>query len=148
VSKYEWKNSTSSLVFLYDIFNGNNNASESGNQLSGLKVNSLDAYFQIDPKTVMTYNDTSKKEHLNSSLNLMSTGTEKGIRVTYNHFPSKWFLESSFYVGVTIPTPSTPPTVDTMSLIIGLCVSIVIVLILFVAGCVYLQKKSEYSDVS
>jgi len=83
-----------------------------------------------------------KKENVTLSIN-------KGILVSYVHFPSKYFLESSFSVGVTYTIKPPPPTVDTMSLIIGLCVSIAVVLVLCLAGCVYLRRgsKSGYTGV-
>jgi len=145
VSKYEWKNVASKLVILFDIFDGKDNVSESVPAgASSLRVTSSDAYFQVEPQFMYYFNETTKKEKENVTLSI-----NKGILVSYVHFPSKYFLESSFSVGVTYTIKPPPPTVDTMSLIIGLCVSIAVVLVLCLAGCVYLRRgsKSGYTGV-
>jgi len=146
VSKYVWKNPASKLVLLYDIFDGNKNASDGdGTGQSNIRVTTTNAFFQID--SVVLLNETKKENH-NFSLSLVPDGNDKGINVKYDHFSENLVLDSTLSVGVTYIIIPAPPTVDQMVLIIGLVVSIVIVLILFLAGCVYLRKnRSGYAGV-
>jgi len=146
LSKYVWKNAASKLVLLYDIFDGNKNASDAdGTGQSNIRVTISDAFFQID--SVMILNETKKENH-NFSITLVPNGNDKGINVKYDHFPNYWVLDSTLSVGVIYIIIPSPPTVDQMVLIIGLVVSIVIVLILCLAGCVYLRKnRSGYAGV-
>jgi len=146
LSKYVWKNAASKLVLLYDIFDGNKNASDGdGTGESNIRITTTDAFFQID--SAMILNETKKENH-NFTLALVPTGFDKGINVKYDHFSENWVLDSTFSVGVAFIVIPSPPTVDQMVLIIGLVVSIAIVLILCLAGCVYLRKnRSGYAGV-